>query len=169
MTVAATARRNSGSKNLLVTVMRKTAMVVMVGGVAFYLAGVLATLHFAKRSVFETIVPKSGTGTMELGNARPGAAPGSGTGLADGKLQPGQIALLPVFGSDGENVGRVTGVTEGSDGKTKSILVETGGFLGLGSRTVRIRAAMLTIEADRISVALSSNEIEQLPEAGHAR
>lgn len=137
--------------------MRKTVLVLTTGGLVLYMVALISTLYIAKRPVFETVVPKSSTGAMVLDKP------------VDARIDPSAAVDLTVLGSEDEVVGRLAGVTEGTDGRAKSILVETGGFLGLGSRTVRISANDFSVGDDAIRVVYSARELEQLPEAENAR
>lgn len=137
--------------------MRKAIVLLAAGSFVFYVAAVLSTLHIAKRPVFETVVPKPSTGTMAL-DMPPGP-----------RIEPAAAASLSVMSSDDQVVGQVAGVTEGSNGATKWILVETGGFLGLGSRMVRISANNFSIGDDAIYITYSARELDRLPEVDRAR
>lgn len=88
----------------------------------------------------------------------------------------------PVYSSDGERIGsvekvRVSGETAYVDGDAAvievepdvdSIIVETGGFLGIGTREVSITpddAELVVVDGDeRLVVSYTEDEFENLPE-----
>jgi len=81
--------------------------------------------------------------------------------------EPSNAAMIgwPVYTFDGKNVGSVTAVNMGSDGKLTSVHADIGGFLGIGARSVKINADKFSTGQDRINLSLSEKELEALPEA----
>lgn len=70
---------------------------------------------------------------------------------------------LEVLGSDGKKVGEVAAVKTEGDGKVVEIHVKTGGFLGLGGKTVAIPAEKFAKSGENIQLAMSSVEVGKLP------
>jgi hypothetical protein len=107
------------------------------------------------------------------------AAPGSTqtvTGTPDEALpsapQSGPVGTtLPedLLGRDivditGNDVGTVDDVVVDSQGKASLMMVDVGGFLGIGSRTVALDAATITLEQEGDLVSsLTREQIELLP------
>jgi hypothetical protein len=75
----------------------------------------------------------------------------------------GDIAGWPVYSADGEELGVVTKVKQGADGKVEAIRTDIGGFLGLGAKTVEIRADQFAEEEDHILLSMSADEVKELP------
>lgn len=74
---------------------------------------------------------------------------------------------LPVFSSDGEEVGQVVSDEKGSDGSTESIRAEISGFLGLGTGMVTIAANEFVEKPDRIVLIQTADEVRGLPGASY--
>jgi sporulation protein YlmC with PRC-barrel domain len=70
---------------------------------------------------------------------------------------------LAVFSSDGSKLGTVHSVTE-SGGKVSSIHIKTGGFLGFGGKLVAIPEGKFTRTGDNVQLAMTSDEVNKLPE-----
>lgn len=67
----------------------------------------------------------------------------------------------------GDNVGSVGDLLLGADGQITHVMVDVGGFLGLGARTVALEVGSLTAEqgdGGDFVVALTREQIEALPE-----
>lgn len=71
----------------------------------------------------------------------------------------------PVFSADGQKLGEVARVDIGADGNVSAIYAEIGGFLGIGSRSVRIESAQFRHGDKRLDLSLSADEVKALPEA----
>jgi ribosomal 30S subunit maturation factor RimM len=117
---------------------------------------------------------------------QPPSASDERNGLFDGWFENGHpLEGLPVYTRDGERVGSVERVRGGagpdadlevSDGRSEpldvdALVVETGGFLGIGAREVDIdpgQAELTSVDGDeRIILDISNAEFERLRE--HAR
>ncbi|MBT3070149.1 PRC-barrel domain-containing protein [Rhodomicrobium sp. Az07] len=72
---------------------------------------------------------------------------------------------MPVYSSDGVNLGKVVQIDRGSDGSIKSVTIELGRLLGLGEKVVKITSDELQQMADRIKLRMNSDEVRKLPEA----
>ena len=78
-----------------------------------------------------------------------------------------------------ENVGNVSDIVVTQDGEVRGVLIDVGGFLGLGARTVMVEMDELNfvtedpaaVAGDRYSlvVTMSQDELEALPEWDEAR
>jgi sporulation protein YlmC with PRC-barrel domain len=72
---------------------------------------------------------------------------------------------LPVFSSDGKNLGQVVQVEKSADGKIQSIQIQVGRLLGLGEKTITIDGARIEQLGDRIRAMMSADQVRQLPES----
>ena len=64
----------------------------------------------------------------------------------------------------GENIGEVDDVLLGQDGSTMAVSLDVGGFLGIGEKNVVIPIDSLTMVEDGVSVDMTKDELEALPE-----
>jgi len=78
--------------------------------------------------------------------------------------QANDLTGLPLYSSDGKKVGEVTAVKMSPDGN--ALQAEVGGFLGIGGRTVEIPAADFKQTGDRVTLALTAEEVGKLPDIG---
>ena len=69
-----------------------------------------------------------------------------------------------VMGSDGKTIGEIKDVLVGTDGHMQSIVIETGGFLGMGGRRVAVPMNKMHIEGDRIGADLTQEQAADMPE-----
>ncbi len=88
-------------------------------------------------------------------------APGGGTAMKDTQKNP--LVGLAVFGSDGQKVGAVHDVKLETDGKVAEIHVRTGGFLGMGGRTVAVPSAKFTRAGTNVQLSMTSEDVTKLP------
>jgi len=88
---------------------------------------------------------------------------------ARAQAQAGQQAQglrgMPVFSSDGKNLGQVVQVERGPDGKIQSVQIQVGRLLGIGEKTITIDGSKLEQLQDRIRLMMSSDQVRSLPEA----
>lgn len=88
--------------------------------------------------------------------------------LLDGApLDAGDLIDAEVYGPEDEFVGRIAHVHETFDGD--QIVVEVGGFLGLGSKRVALTARQLTFVRDQDGIVyatttLAKEQARELPE-----
>jgi hypothetical protein len=88
--------------------------------------------------------------------------------MAAEQFQNAQIANLiglPVWSSDGKEIGLVISASSGADGKVDSIYIAVGSFLGLGERNVEVAAEMFEDLGDRLQLSITAQEAEALPDA----
>jgi len=97
------------------------------------------------------------------------AAVQTGQALAARAQEAGQQAQglrgMPVFSSDGKNLGQVAQVERGPDGKIQSVQIQIGRLLGIGEKTITIDGSKLEQLQDRIRLMMSSDQVRSLPEA----
>lgn len=82
-----------------------------------------------------------------------------------GQREQAQYQGWPVFSSDGEKVGEVVEVMPGSAGQGEKLRVESGGFFGIGSKTVEINPNQYKAGQNRIELSLTAEQAQDLPEA----
>lgn len=88
--------------------------------------------------------------------------------LLDGApLDAAELVDVEVYGPDDEFLGRIAHVHENNDGE--QIVVEVGGFLGIGSKRVALSSRQLTFVRDQDGVifatsALTKEQAKDLPE-----
>lgn len=93
----------------------------------------------------------------------PGADVGGATVMAD------DVIGADLVDFEGNSIATVDDVVMDTTGEIESVLVDVGGFLGFGARTVAIPLADITIDTDAdgdtvLRTALSSDDLENLPE-----
>jgi hypothetical protein len=75
-----------------------------------------------------------------------------------------QLVGKDVYGADNRNMGDVEDVVMGANGQVESILVDVGGFLGLGARRVAIPISQIQLgEGDRLTTTLTEAQAKELP------
>jgi chemotaxis protein histidine kinase CheA len=75
-----------------------------------------------------------------------------------------QIVGKDVYGADNRNMGEVEDVVMGANGQVESVLVDVGGFLGIGARRVAIPISQIQLgEGDRLTTTLTEAQAKELP------
>lgn len=99
------------------------------------------------------------------------SAPGArNTGAADSPagslagMTGEQLTDKELYTADNRNVGEVEDVVMGANARIESVLVDVGGFLGLGARRVSIPIEQLRMEGDRLRTDMTKEQLEALPE-----
>lgn len=89
----------------------------------------------------------------------------------DSDLTSERLTGAPVYGPTGDEVGEVSEITIGADEeKIDAVIVDVGGFLGLGEKPVELSMKDLNIlrseenEDLRIGIPMTEKELEELPE-----
>lgn len=114
-------------------------------------------------------IPALSGQTPIIEQKQPSPAPVTEQPQADRTATMGDLVNMDVWSADGDKLGTVSKVNLGADGKVKSIHVEIGAFLGIGSRMVRVRAEQFINKDKRLELALTAEEAEALPEVEAAR
>jgi len=66
----------------------------------------------------------------------------------------------------GQTVGKVSDLVVDADQRVEAVVIELGGFLGIGAKPVRLETASLQQEGDgTIRVGLSAEQLDSLPPA----
>ncbi|MDQ0326862.1 sporulation protein YlmC with PRC-barrel domain [Rhodopseudomonas julia] len=113
-----------------------------------------------------------GTGSMttasrdqnDMGSSKsvPGGAQPSGLSAED-------IMGATVYGSNDESVGDIDDVIVGQNGDVRAVIIDVGGFLGIGEKPVAVEYDTLNIQKDsngetRYSINATENQLEDAPE-----
>lgn len=78
-----------------------------------------------------------------------------------------QLMDRTVVGSDGEKIGKVTDVILGPDGQAQLLVVQSGGFLGIGGKDIAVDLGLAQFQAgeDTIKVQdLTQASVRDMPE-----
>lgn len=103
------------------------------------------------------------------GATDPSAGVGTGTTGAVTAVNPlagmgRELVDRDVYGAQGNEVGEIEDVVMGADNKVTAVLVDVGGFLGIGERRVAIPIDQLRIEGDRVISQLTEEQVNNMPE-----
>ncbi len=120
----------------------------------------------------QTGVPSSSGSHGSAQDATPGSSTAQGSAGSTGAMGSGMAAMnadqlkgKDLYGADNEKVGEIDGVLMGPDNKANSVLVDIGGFLGIGAKTVAIPVAQLRAEGDRVVAQnLTKEQAKSMPE-----
>ncbi|MCW2236060.1 PRC-barrel domain-containing protein [Azospirillum canadense] len=78
-----------------------------------------------------------------------------------------QLMNRTVVGSDGERIGKVTDVILGPDGHAQLLVIQSGGFLGIGGKTVAADIALADVQPGEDSIKLrdmTQASVRDMPE-----
>jgi sporulation protein YlmC with PRC-barrel domain len=77
-----------------------------------------------------------------------------------------QLVGQSVLDVAGQTVGKVSDLVVDTDQRVEAVVVEVGGFLGIGAKPVRLETASLQQEGDgSVRVGLSAEQLDSLPPA----
>jgi sporulation protein YlmC with PRC-barrel domain len=125
-----------------------------------------------------TTMPSSDSAATEMENSTAGTAasqfgsyrntePGSFSGTIAGNFSADELMDRDIVDGEGNSVGEVSDLLIGSDGSIQNVLVDVGGFLGLGQRTVALDLNQLQMAqgdaGEELVVNMSKEQIENLP------
>ncbi len=85
------------------------------------------------------------------------------------ELTTADVEGATVYGRDDENIGSISSLEVGTDGKITDAVIDVGGFLGIGAHAVLMSFDKLTLlrEADgsdvRINLDTTKEELKALP------
>jgi sporulation protein YlmC with PRC-barrel domain len=81
-----------------------------------------------------------------------------------------QLVGKDVYGADNRNMGDVEDVVMGTNGQVESVLVDVGGFLGIGTRRVAIPISQIQLgQGDRLTTTMTEAQAKELPEYNQAQ
>lgn len=80
--------------------------------------------------------------------------------------QPGKDLIgKMLYGANDEEVGEVQDVVMTDDGNLRSVLVDVGGFLGMGAKTIAISADEIEVGSDKVMApSLTKESAKDMPE-----
>ena len=116
----------------------------------------------------------TGSGSMGTGQSTAPGTSGSSPSGSSAETQ-GSTTTAPTItkaevvgkelrSANGDNFGEIEGVVE-SGGKVSAVLVDVGGFLGLGSKRVAVPVSEISPQGDHVlAKGMTQEEIEKLPE-----
>jgi len=106
-------------------------------------------------------VQQGGQPQVQIEQTQPGQQSGAmGTPGMGGKELVGKT----IYGQDNKKIGEVENVVVGQNGQVEAVLVDVGGFLGLGQHRVSIPLQQLQIGQDRVVSTLTEKQTRDLPE-----
>ena len=78
--------------------------------------------------------------------------------------QQQQAAMMgvPIYSSDGMQLGQVTGIKTGADGRVEAIEAEIGSLLGLGANAVLLSPADLEWRGDHIELRMAAEQVRSI-------
>lgn len=80
-------------------------------------------------------------------------------------LQGEKLVGKTVYGANNQEVGEIDNVVMDQDKKVSAVLVDVGGFLGIGSKTVALPIAQLQPQGERIvALNLTKDQAKAMPE-----
>jgi hypothetical protein len=92
-------------------------------------------------------------------------APGAETPQNQVAAMGNSLVGMELYGADDSSIGDIEEVVAGSDGQVTSVLIDVGGFLGIGSRRVAIDVNNLEMRDDRLVIfGMTEEQVEELPE-----
>lgn len=108
----------------------------------------------------------SGTTTGTMGNTTGTTGTTTGTsGATTMSALDRTVVGKSLYGANDEEVGEIDDVVMSQGGEVESVLIDVGGFLGLGSKTIAIPADDISMQGDRVVAStLTKKQAEQMPE-----
>lgn len=113
---------------------------------------------------------KSDTGVVgkvgsALGLSSDTSAKGS---VGTSALQEVGLVGKTLYGADQEPVGEIKDVVMSDSGKVESVLVDVGGFLGIGAKQVAVPVENVEVQGETlVAASLNKRQAEQMPEYKH--
>lgn len=131
-----------------------------------------AAPEYDREAAARTAVPADTTAAVDTTAAGTQTATPEGyTSVAAADLTSEMLDGATVMDRNDENVGTVSNLVIGADGKITDVIVDVGGFLGLGSKPVSLKLGDLDIlredggETLRVYVSATKEQLEAMPEA----
>ncbi|KEP70280.1 hypothetical protein DL1_18635 [Thioclava dalianensis] len=66
-----------------------------------------------------------------------------------------------VYGPNNDKVGDISKLVQSADGKVEGVVIDVGGFLGIGAKPVEIKADALTVFKNDTSITVHTNQTEE--------
>ena len=107
----------------------------------------------------------TGTGTAASGTAAGTGAATTGRAVTAERMIDRTVIGRDLYGANDEEVGEIEDVVMGTSGDVESVLIDIGGFLGMGAKRVAIPVDQISMEGDRLVASrLTKAEAEAMPE-----
>lgn len=114
----------------------------------------------------------AGTGSMTTASRDQtdmGSSKSAAGGTQPSGLSADEIMGATVYGSNDESVGDIDDVIVGQNGDVRAVIIDVGGFLGIGEKPVAVEYDTLNIQKDangetRYSINATENQLEDAPE-----
>jgi sporulation protein YlmC with PRC-barrel domain len=118
-----------------------------------------------------TVVPGGTASGVGVGST----APATGAGATAAVTPTGPVAAAPiaadvkdiigknVYGADGKEIGEINNLLVDPQGRIRAVIVEFGGFLGIGENKVAVPWQKLTVGKDRIATDMTPDVIKTMP------
>jgi|SRR5690242_2210543 sporulation protein YlmC with PRC-barrel domain len=106
-------------------------------------------------------VQQEGQPQVQVQQMQPGKQNGA-MGISGGAGK--ELVGKTIYGQDNRKIGEVENVVMGQNGQVEAVLVDVGGFLGLGQHRVAIPLQQLQIGQDRVVSTLTEKQARDLPE-----
>ncbi|OWY03112.1 hypothetical protein B6V76_09610 [Thioclava sp. IC9] len=91
----------------------------------------------------------------------------SGQKVDVASVDPDTLRGEGVYGPNDDKVGDVSELVQGKDGKVSGVVIDVGGFLGIGAKPVEIKASELTVLKNDTSITvhtgLTEEQLKKLP------
>lgn len=75
-----------------------------------------------------------------------------------------QLMDKEVYTTGGEQVGEVSDVLVDAQGQPQKVVIEHGGFLGIGQREVAMDMNEIQMQGDQVQISATKDELQQMPE-----
>lgn len=108
-------------------------------------------------SAIDNAVDSTAAAVGQIGQAD--AANGQKVDIAS--VDPDALRGEGIYGPNDDKVGDVSELVQGTDGKIEGVVIDVGGFLGIGAKPVEIKADQLTVLKNDTSITVHTNLTEE--------
>lgn len=108
-----------------------------------------------------------GQGTMQQQGQHQGSSPTARPNNLPGSASVEQLMNRTVIGADGEKIGKVTDVILGPDNQAQLLVVQSGGFLGIGGKDIAVDMALAQVQPGEDTIKLqdiTQASVRDMPE-----
>lgn len=75
-----------------------------------------------------------------------------------------QIVGKELYGAENKRIGKIQDVVQTEQGDVDAVVLDVGGFLGIGAKQIAVPVYEVQTEGDRLVTDLTQKEVEKLPE-----
>jgi Uncharacterized conserved protein len=111
--------------------------------------------------------PSSGSSMGQGTTQQQGSSPTARPTNLPGNASVEQLMNRTVIGSDGEKIGKVTDVILGPDNQAQLLVVQSGGFLGIGGKNIAVDMALAQVQPSEDAIKLqdiTQASVRDMPE-----